>query len=361
MSSISIQTLKDYTIRLMNMSPLIGALSTYSNGFSVEIDQETQLILIIIQTPSAVPLTESLYFDIYQTLNVGLFPAVSLIKPINMKLIARTGVDFSEARAFAYPYLNGTPQRLHINNLDHFIIKQSQYKVKLMENYFVDMSKIPVIAVQGMVGSGKSTFINFLMTVFNSFADCVAIDPKMADLTLMAQKLKIRCLTPLKKGNTDEFLNSVNAELAMAIDKIYKRQTLLLEQPSTILKPYYIFIDELIALKGLATSKPVIQTFDRLINIICVLGRATSVRICFSGQSYSVADSISSTTRSQIGMAVLLGKVSDATAQFLFDGSVSGIVVPHDGRVGTGIISVADGGINETTILPFLTPTYSLN
>ena len=107
MSSISIQTLKDYTIRLLNMSPLIGALSTYSNGFSVEIDQEAQLILIIIQTPSAVPLTESLYFDIYQTLNVGLFPLVSLIKPINMKLIARTGVDFSEARAFAYPYLNG--------------------------------------------------------------------------------------------------------------------------------------------------------------------------------------------------------------------------------------------------------------
>ena len=212
-----------------------------------------------------------------------------------------------------------------------------------------------------MVGSGKSTFINFLMTVFNSFADCIAIDPKMADLTLMAQKLKIRCLTPLKKGNTDDFLNSVNAELATAVDKIYERQSLLLEQPSTILKPYYIFIDELIALKGLATSKPVIQTFDRLINIISILGRATSVRICVSGQSYNVADSISSTTRSQIGMAVLLGKVSDATAQFLFDGSVSGIVVPHDGRVGTGIIAVADGGINETTILPFLTPTYSLN
>ena len=66
-----------------------------------------------------------------------------------MKLIARTGVDFSEARAFAYPYLNGTPQRLHINNLDHFIIKQSQYKVKLMENYFVDMDGVILKCLDG--------------------------------------------------------------------------------------------------------------------------------------------------------------------------------------------------------------------
>lgn len=60
-------------------------------------------------------------------------------------------------------------------------------------------------------------------------------------------------------------------------------------------------------------------------------------------------------------MAVLLGKVSDSTAQFLFDTRVSGIVIPYDGIPGTGIIAVSDGGINETSILPFLTPTYLLN
>ncbi|MDT2905178.1 hypothetical protein [Lactococcus lactis] len=361
MNSITIEMLKDFIIRLLNMSPLIGDLSTYSNGFTVEIDEDRKLILIIIQTPSAVPLTESLYFDIYQTLNVGLFPAISLIRPSNMKLVARKGADFSEARAFAYPYLNGTPERLHITNFDSFLLHQNQKKVQLMKNYFVDFSKISVIAVQGVVSSGKSTFVNFLMTVFNSFSDCVAIDPKMADLTIMSRKLKIRCLTPVKNGNTNDFLNSVNAELSSAVEKIYERQNILLDSPNAKLKPIYIFIDEIVALKGLATSKPVIQTFDRLINVICCLGRATNLRLCLSSQSYSVADSISSTARSQIGMAVLLGKVSDSTAQFLFDTRVSGIVIPYDGIPGTGIIAVSDGGINETSILPFLTPTYLLN
>lgn len=145
----------------------------------------------------------------------------------------------------------------------------------------------------------------------------------------------------------------------MNLRKFLTNESIFLEinNPETKFKPYVLVIDGLVALKQSTEAKKVKDSFDSLINVISLMGRATSVRMILSAQSFNANESISTSARSQISCAIQLGKLTKGNLQYLFpdiNGS-EGIVVPN-GPV-CGIIQKNDG-VHPSNILPVMIPSY---
>lgn len=351
------KSIEQYCTRCLDMlDSLNNSGSSYSNSYSVELDEENNRILYILNFPSSILPDDNLYQTIYKVWNIALFPKFTLLRQTSPIIIERLEKDFSQARAFSFPYLKGIPKRLEIFEWPEFERSLSNQEIPIMESLTIDYDKISLLAVAGTTGAGKSVALSYLIKIISRFSDMVIIDPKYDSPSRLASELGIKCLSPVRNSSNAEFLSMVNEELAKAVDIIYKRQDTLFNNPETKFKPYVLVIDELVALKQSTEAKKVKDSFDSLINIITLMGRATSVRMILSAQSFNANESISTSARSQISCAIQLGKLTKGNLQYLFpdiNGS-EGIVVPNG--PGCGIIQINDG-VHPPNILPVMMPS----
>ncbi|WHL20958.1 cell division protein FtsK [Streptococcus iniae] len=288
-------------------------------------------------------------------------PFKTLLPQNNAYFVSYDTTNPNLGRAFFFPWIDGVPTRLKIDNLGTFIEQDiAENHIPIMANGInIDMNTVVHVAISGSSGSGKTHFVRYLIYCLKSFTNQIlCVDPKLSDIYLLGKQLGLEVFAPTQGSNLNSFITEVNELLGQVIQKIYRRQEMLLTEPNKRFERIYIVIDELLALVQ-GSSKQARETFSQLLGTIALLGRQTNVSLILLSQRFdATAFGGNTAVREQINLSVILGEVNANTCQFLLPNTdVSNIVVPSG--IGTGVIKFTDSQ-HRTHIMPLLTPTYFL-
>ncbi|HFU4452010.1 TPA: DUF87 domain-containing protein [Streptococcus suis] len=352
-------TLAQYILRNLNNALDINNESSYLNSFEIKVLSNDSGFLFIPNLPVSYAIDVKLYFELFAICSGILYPFKTLLPQNNAYFVPYDTNNPNLGRAFFFPWLDGVPTRLKIDNLGTFIKKDvAENHIPLMANGInIDMSKVVHVAISGSSGSGKTHFVRYLIHCLKSFTNqIICIDPKLSDIYLLGKELGLEVFAPTQGSNLNSFITEVNELLGRVITKIYERQEILLTQPNKHFERIYVVIDELLALVQ-GSSKQAREAFSQLLGTIALLGRQTNISLILLSQRFdATAFGGNTAVREQLNCICILGEVNANTCQFLLPNmDVSNIVVPAG--IGTGIIKFTDSK-HRTHIMPLLTPTY---
>ena len=345
----------------MNNALNINDESSYLNSFDIKVASNDSGVFYVPNLPVSYSLSKKLYFDIFAIFAGILYPFKTLLPQNNAYFVPYDTTNPNMARAFFFPWIDGVPTRLKIDDLQTFIKeKVSEKHIPIMENHVgIDMTKVVHVAISGSSGQGKTHFVKYLIYCLKSITNqIICIDPKLSDIYLLAKELNLEVFSPTKGSNLNSFISECNALLAKIITILYQRQEILLTKPDTKFERIYIVIDELLALVQ-GSSKQAREAFSQLLGTIALLGRQTNISLILLSQRFdATAFGGNTAVREQINCICILGEVNANTCQFLLPNTnVDNIVVPAG--IGTGIIKFTDSE-HRTHIMPLLTPTYAI-
>lgn len=354
--------LEQFILRNLNNALNINDESSYLNSFDIKIASNDSGVFYVPNLPISYSLSKKLYFDIFAICAGILYPFKTLLPQNNAFFVPYDTKNENQARAFFFPWVDGIPTRLKIDNLSSFIKKNvSENTLPVMANNIcnISMKSVTHLAVSGASGSGKTHFLRYLISCLKSFTNqIICVDPKIADVYLLSKELGLEVLAPTHGSNLNSFITEVNELLGRIINKIYERQKILLTKPKTQFERIYIVIDELLALVQ-GSSKQSRESFGQLLGTIALLGRQTSISLILCSQRFdATAFGGNTAVREQINCIFILGEINANTCQFLLPNiNVDNIVVPSG--IGTGIVKFTDNE-HRTHIMPLLTPTYQI-
>lgn len=353
--------LAQYILRNLNNALDINNESSYLNSFEIKILSNDSGFLFIPNLPVSYSIDTKLYFDLFAICSGILYPFKTLLPQNNAYFVSYDTTNPNLGRAFFFPWIDGVPTRLKIDNLGTFIEQDiAENHIPIMANGInIDMNTVVHVAISGSSGSGKTHFVRYLIYCLKSFTNQIlCVDPKLSDIYLLGKQLGLEVFAPTQGSNLNSFITEVNELLGQVIQKIYRRQEMLLTEPNKRFERIYIVIDELLALVQ-GSSKQARETFSQLLGTIALLGRQTNVSLILLSQRFdATAFGGNTAVREQINLSVILGEVNANTCQFLLPNTdVSNIVVPSG--IGTGVIKFTDSQ-HRTHIMPLLTPTYFL-
>lgn len=353
--------LEQFLLRNLNNALNINDESSYLNSFDIKVASNDSGVFYVPNLPVSYSLSKKLYFDIFAIFAGILYPYKTLLPQNNAYFVPYDTRNPNMARAFFFPWLDGVPTRLKIDDLQTFIKeKVSEKHIPIMENQVgIDMTKVVHVAISGSSGQGKTHFVKYLIYCLKSITNqIICIDPKLSDIYLLAKELNLEVFSPTKGSNLNSFISECNALLAKIITILYQRQEILLTKPDTKFERIYIVIDELLALVQ-GSSKQAREAFSQLLGTIALLGRQTNISLILLSQRFdATAFGGNTAVREQINCVCILGEVNANTCQFLLPNTnVDNIVVPAG--IGTGIIKFTDSE-HRTHIMPLLTPTYTI-
>lgn len=353
--------LEQFILRNLNNALDINNESSYLGSFNIKVASNDTGFFYIVNLPVSYSLDSRLYFNIFAICSGILYPYKTLLPQYNAYFVPYDTTNPNLARAFFFPWLDGIPTRLKIDNLQTFIKeKVSEKHIPMMENHVgIDMTKVVHVAISGSSGQGKTHFVKYLIYCLKSITNqIICIDPKLSDIYLLAKELNLEVFSPTKGSNLNSFISECNALLAKVITILYQRQEILLTKPDTKFERIYIVIDELLALVQ-GSSKQARKAFSQLLGTIALLGRQTNISLILLSQRFdATAFGGNTAVREQINCICILGEVNANTCQFLLPNTnVDNIVVPAG--IGTGIIKFTDSE-HRTHIMPLLTPTYTI-
>ncbi|XCY70817.1 cell division protein FtsK [Streptococcus iniae] len=351
--------LAQYILRNLNNALDINNESSYLNSFEIKILSNDSGFLFIPNLPVSYSIDTKLYFDLFAICSGILYPFKTLLPQNNAYFVSYDTTNPNLGRAFFFPWIDGVPTRLKIDNLGTFIEQDiAENHIPIMANGInIDMNTVVHVAISGSSGSGKTHFVRYLIYCLKSFTNQIlCVDPKLSDIYLLGKQLGLEVFAPTQGSNLNSFITEVNELLGQVIQKIYRRQEMLLTEPNKRFERIYIVIDELLALVQ-GSSKQARETFSQLLGTIALLGRQTNVSLILLSQRFdATAFGGNTAVREQINLSVILGEVNANTCQFLLPNTdVSNIVVPSG--IGTGVIKFTDSQ-HRTHIMPLLTPTY---
>ena len=352
--------LEQFILRNLNNALNINDESSYLNSFDIKVASNDSGVFYVPNLPISYSLSKKLYFDIFAICAGILYPFKTLLPQNNAFFVPYDTKNENQARAFFFPWVDGIPTRLKIDNLSSFIKKNvSENTLPVMANNIcnISMKSVTHLAVSGASGSGKTHFLRYLISCLKSFTNqIICVDPKIADVYLLSKELGLEVLAPTHGSNLNSFITEVNELLGRIINKIYERQKILLTKPKTQFERIYIVIDELLALVQ-GSSKQSRESFGQLLGTIALLGRQTSISLILCSQRFdATAFGGNTAVREQINCIFILGEINANTCQFLLPNiNVDNIVVPSG--IGTGIVKFTDNE-HRTHIMPLLTPTY---
>lgn len=354
--------LEQFILRNLNNALNINDESSYLNSFDIKVASNDSGVFYVPNLPVSYSLSKKLYFDIFAICSGILYPFKTLLPQNNAFFVPYDTKNENQARAFFFPWVDGIPTRLKIDNLSSFIKKNvSENTLPVMANNIcnISMKSVTHLAVSGASGSGKTHFLRYLISCLKSFTNqIICVDPKIADVYLLSKELGLEVLAPKHGSNLNSFITEVNELLGRIINKIYERQKILLTKPKTQFERIYIVIDELLALVQ-GSSKQSRESFGQLLGTIALLGRQTSISLILCSQRFdATAFGGNTAVREQINCIFILGEINANTCQFLLPNiNVDNIVVPSG--IGTGIVKFTDSE-HRTHIMPLLTPTYTI-
>lgn len=341
-----------YLTTICDLGLSLNGESSFSNSFKIIFhDSYFDFIPLL---PTSYAIDDQLSKRIYQISVGACYPYLTVLQSNGPYFVRTKSSEIGSARALRFNFLPGTVERLVFDKLSD--IRPIGSKIPLMKNLYYDVNRgNRMICITGLSGGGKTVMFLILAQCFNQLGKLIIIDPKLDDkLYRFSTKRKIPYFSPAGDQNDTNFVNIVTAELKRALDLIHKRQSMLIQNPSVIFKPYMLFIDEVLSLTATINKKSKDQ-FLGLLTKICVLGRATKVGVVISSQEIS-ADVIDTASRDQMSLKILLTpNVDRESCRFLFKGldDPSSIVIPNDGYTGRGIVQ--NVGENNM-VLPFLAP-----
>lgn len=354
--------LEQFILRNLNNALNINDESSYLNSFDIKVASNDSGVFYVPNLPVSYSLSKKLYFDIFAICAGILYPFKTLLPQNNAFFVPYDTKNENQARAFFFPWVDGIPTRLKIDNLSSFIKKNvSENTLPIMANNIcnIPMKTVTSLAVSGASGTGKTHFLRYLISCLKYFTNqIICVDPKIADVYLLSKELGLEVLAPTHGSNLNSFITEVNELLGRIINKIYERQKILLTKPKTQFERIYIVIDELLALVQ-GSSKQSRESFGQLLGTIALLGRQTSISLILCSQRFdATAFGGNTAVREQINCIFILGEINANTCQFLLPNiNVDNIVVPPG--IGTGIVKFTDSE-HRTHIMPLLTPSYNI-
>lgn len=344
-----------------------------NNEFDLKITPNA--IYFILITPVTFVPDESLYYKLYNILNIALTPTVTLIRPLSMQIKILPENEPAKQRAFYYPMHLGRSKRLVCTTDDLVNIYHQTHAIPLMDRIFWDPVKSTHAIIAGPTGSGKSYSMQYLLgLVSRLFANnndekknIIVIDPKVSDLARLSKKIPgIKVIIPdfessNQQGIGGRYLTTVVNELKSLETEMYKRQAMLYKQDKVSanfetlgLKPIFLFIDEVAALLT-GANKQIKQDYLDTLTRLAVLGRESGLNLIM-GLQQAKTDYISSLVRDSISLRIQLGRLNSENTRFLFPELKDMPMIPMGSNHGEGIVSIAGNNV-VAGIEPIAMPT----
>lgn len=336
---------------------LEGGSASYA--YTVRFNLDYGFVDVIFNRPTSFIIDKSLNENILKILVSGFFPYLTFFTNNGPEFVATGNDDFSTAMALRFRFKVGQFQRLKFERLSDARMIGST--IPLMAGYSFDLKgSSGMVALSGMSGTGKSTLALYMLACalhgsdkFPS-ADITIVDPKLdVNLFRFAKKYNVEYISP--SGNDNEYLNDVKGVLAQAIQLVEQRQKTMITTGETNFPPKIIFIDEAMALTNSITENKKIKEYLALVTRLTLTGRSASVFLWVGSQTFEVGSVMSSSSRDQMALKVLLSNNPDVNdCRYLFkDFDPSSVVLNRDGfNKGLGLASTQP----DNRIVPFLAP-----
>lgn len=278
-------------------------------------------------------------------INIEDFPVrlVEVLEDITKK--AWILVDCSITRTSLIMKFSHEPEkRLVIDSDSYSYLEQNRgMKIKISSRVIWDLEKAPTAAVLGGTGSGKTSFIKYIMLSFlflNHKNEVFVIDGKSAFLYSTSSFNKDGHTT-----NTPEGAMLMLDEITKIMNDRYDQINAHYDDEDDITycekykdKGSYLFvIDELLALMTLIQAEDKLkkpadrlgpQIMSKILNLV-VKSRQVNIYCLLSGQTMS-AEVLSTAVRSNIGFRAILGSVSPTQSMEMFNMGVSLLPRPLD-------------------------------
>lgn len=211
---------------------------------------------------------------------------------------------------------------------------KGKWSIPLQPNLDWDISKSPHAIISGTTGSGKSYFTNYLIAM-SAIRGCYLIlaDPKRSDLSAMADYMPEHRVA----HNPDDILELARSA-ADIMTKRYELMDTLRKKHKELFQAdfsQYGFCPILFVVEELASLLPAFgkaqrNEFESLIKTVTLQGRQAGVGLVSVMQQPN-ANNISTESRSQTGLRIMLGHATQSEYKMLFGdelsltGSVQGI------------------------------------
>lgn len=296
-----------------------------SSRFSYSINDEEIVILALM--------SGNYFDDKLHDLEVQLQGLLDL--PITEKIIRHNCTE--------YHFNIKKPQRLIVNNRDTSYNSTSEINLGYGLTY--NPSKSPHILVSGGTGSGKSTFIGYLLIEFYRQSSTVFIlDCKNSDLGSLSNYLgqKYVVTTP----------NNIARVIRLAVDEMKSRYAYMNENfiygsnfETHGFKPVWIVFDEIGAFQAYGTDKKSKELINEVmdgIKQIILLGRQAGCFILIAGQQIN-ANNLSTELRDNFSLRVSLGFNSSEGLRMMFGSATPDVSIPIEVK-GAGLLYLHGSG-----------------
>lgn len=237
------------------------------------------------------------------------------METLDVFLSSTLGISLSSKEIYAthveYVFVYKQPERLHVTSLP---LEDDSLKIKIYDDFVIDLRKNFSMLISGASGSGKSFFTYYYLTRFISqtvngrHAKIYVIDPKLSGL-------------PVENyGTTNEdafrivrhYINEMNRRM-----EIYNKSDLFDSIGIDLgLPPLLLVIEEYSSLVASMDSKAK-KDFENMVAIVAQKARSLSMGVCIVMQQPR-SDSLSTNIREQLVNAIFLGAPTRESSQMMF-------------------------------------------
>lgn len=247
------------------------------------------------------------------------------METLEVLLSSTLGISLSSKEIYAthveYVFVYRQPERLHVTSLP---LEDDSLKIKIYDDFVIDLRKNFSMLISGASGSGKSFFTYYYLTRFISqtvngkHAKIYVIDPKFSDIYKLCEFSGF----PVENyGTTNEdafrivrhYINEMNRRM-----EIYNKSDLFDSIGIDLgLPPLLLVIEEYSSLVASMDSKAK-KDFENMVAIVAQKARSLSMGVCIVMQQPR-SDSLSTNIREQLVNAIFLGgSPSRESSQMMF-------------------------------------------
>lgn len=246
------------------------------------------------------------------------------METLEVLLSSTLGISLSSKEIYAthveYVFVYRQPERLHVTSLP---LEDDSLKIKIYDDFVIDLRKNFSMLISGASGSGKSFFTYYYLTRFISqtvngkHAKIYVIDPKFSDIYKLCEFSGF----PVENyGTTNEdafrivrhYINEMNRRM-----EIYNKSDLFNSICIDLgFSPLLLIIEEYSSLVASMDAKAK-KDFENMVAIVAQKARSLSMGVCIVMQQPR-SDSLSTNIREQLVNAIFLGAPTRESSQMVF-------------------------------------------
>lgn len=247
------------------------------------------------------------------------------METLDVFLSSTLGISLSSKEIYAthveYVFVYKQPESLHVTSLP---LEDGSLKIKIYDDFVIDLRKNFSMLISGASGSGKSFFTYYYLTRFISqtvngkHAKIYVIDPKLSDLYKLCQRSKM----PIAHyGTSNEDAFRILRHYIKELDRrmlIYNQSDLFDSIGIDLgLPPLLLIMEEYSSLVSSMDAKAK-KDFENMVAIVAQKARSLSMGVCIVMQQPR-SDSLSTNIREQLVNAIFLGgSPSRESSQMMF-------------------------------------------